>query len=107
MKKTQEIKSEIPLIAENRIEIKGKFEIKIGHYSPKNQRLTNGIRYAACSAAPGFRSPRSFRYAPFPRLTPTTFCQPWSCYASPYSGWQNVVYLERYTKCQPKILQNL
>jgi hypothetical protein len=28
--------------------------------------------------APGFRSPRSFRYAPFPRLTTPTFCQPWS-----------------------------
>jgi hypothetical protein len=29
------------------------------------------------SVAPGFRSPRSFRYAPLPRLTPPTFLQPW------------------------------
>jgi hypothetical protein len=27
------------------------------------------------SVAPGFRSPRSFRCAPFPRHTPPTFCQ--------------------------------
>jgi hypothetical protein len=33
---------------------------------------------------------RSFRYASFPRRCSGTFCQPWSCYASPYSGWQNV-----------------
>jgi hypothetical protein len=26
----------------------------------------------------GLRSPRSFRYAPLPRLTPPTVCQPWS-----------------------------
>jgi len=32
---------------------------------------------------------------PFPRLHPPTFCQPWSCCASPYMGWQNVSYLER------------
>ena len=25
-----------------------------------------------------------------------TFCQPWSCFASPYSGRQNVVNLKRY-----------
>jgi len=30
------------------------------------------------TAAPGFRSARSFRCAPFPRLPPPTFCQPWS-----------------------------
>jgi hypothetical protein len=29
--------------------------------------------------------------APTPHST--TFCQPWSCYASPYPGWQNVSYL--------------
>ena len=52
----------------------------------------------------GLRSARSFRYATFPRLTPPTFLQPWSCYASPYSGCKNVVYLERYAKCQPKYL---
>ena len=46
---------------------------------------------------------RSFRCAPFPRLTPPTFCQPWSCYASPYPGWQNVVNLERYTTFEPRI----
>ena len=49
----------------------------------------------------GLRSARSFRFAPFPRLTPPTFCKPWSCYASPYSGLQNVVYLERYAKVLP------
>jgi len=27
-----------------------------------------------------------------------TFLQPWSCYASPYSGCKNVSYLERYAK---------
>ena len=36
-------------------------------------------------------------------LVPTppspTFCQPWSCFASPYSGCQNVSYLERYMQC--------
>ena len=46
----------------------------------------------------GLRSARSFRFAPFSRLTPPTFLQPWSCYASPYSGCKNVVYLERYAK---------
>jgi hypothetical protein len=30
------------------------------------------------SVAPGFRSARSLRYAPFPRLPPPTVCQPWS-----------------------------
>ena len=58
-------------------------------------RITNGIRYAAYSAARGYvRLGRSLRS--LPRLTPTTFLQPWSCYASPYSGCKNVVYLERY-----------
>ena len=28
----------------------------------------------------------------FVRFFSATFCQPWSCYASPYSGWQNVIY---------------
>jgi hypothetical protein len=27
-----------------------------------------------------------------PRSTPPTFCQPWKCYAFPYSGCQNVIY---------------
>ena len=49
-------------------------------------------RLIGCS---GLCSARSFRYAPFPRLTPPTFCPPWKCYAFPYSGGQNVVYLER------------
>jgi hypothetical protein len=30
--------------------------------------------------------------APFPRKPTPTVCQPWSCYASPYSGWQTVIY---------------
>jgi hypothetical protein len=62
----------------------------------RNLRLTTGIRSAACSAAPGFRSARSFRCAPFPRLPPATFWQPWPCSASPYPGCQNVAYLKRY-----------
>jgi CBS domain containing-hemolysin-like protein len=37
---------------------------------------------SVCASGPkgpsGFRVPRSFRYAPFPRHTPPTFCQPWS-----------------------------
>ena len=57
------------------------------------------------SAAPGFQSARSLRYAPFPRLLPPTFCQPWSCFASPYPGWQNVVYLERYAKWKAKLVE--
>ena len=55
-------------------------------------RLTNGIRFAAYSAARGYVRLGRLR---LPRLTPPTFCKPWSCYASPYSGLQNVVYLER------------
>jgi hypothetical protein len=39
----------------------------------------------------GFRSARSFRYAPIPRLTPPTFWPPCKCYAFAYSGGQNVV----------------
>jgi hypothetical protein len=34
--------------------------------------------------------------SPFVVFCSTTFCQPWSCFASPYSGWQNVANLERY-----------
>jgi hypothetical protein len=38
----------------------------------------------------GYVLARSFRYAPFPRHTPPTFCRPWKCYAFPYPGRQNV-----------------
>jgi hypothetical protein len=58
------------------------------------------------SAAPGFQSARSFRFAPFPRLPPPTFCQPWSCFASPYPGWQNVVYLGRYATYGLRFIKN-
>jgi hypothetical protein len=34
---------------------------------------------------------RAFRFAPFPRQNSATFLQPWSCYASPYSGCKNIV----------------
>ena len=44
----------------------------------KNQHITNGIRCAAFIGGSGLRSARSFRYAPFPRLTAPTFCKPWS-----------------------------
>jgi hypothetical protein len=36
----------------------------------------------------GFRSPRSFRFAPFPRHYSATFLQPWSCCAKPLFGLQ-------------------
>jgi hypothetical protein len=39
----------------------------------------------------GFVLARSLRYASFPRQNSATFLQPWSCYASPYSGCKNVV----------------
>jgi hypothetical protein len=56
----------------------------------KKLRIT-GLFMLRRSSGSGFRSPRSFRYAPLPRLTTPTFLQPWSCYASPYSGCKNVI----------------
>ena len=59
----------------------------------QNHRITNGKcsppirRFGLRKTAVGL--------APFVRFRSTTFCQPWSCCASPYSGWQNVSYLER------------
>ena len=38
------------------------------------------------------------RASPSAVFCSTTFCQPWSCCASPYPGWQNVSYLERYVQ---------
>ena len=42
------------------------------------------------SAAPGFGR-LGHGYA-IPTPPSPTFCQPWSCFASPYPGWQTVVY---------------
>jgi hypothetical protein len=36
-----------------------------------------------------------------------TFCQPWSCYASPYSGWQNVIYSRNVMRNAPYIGQKV
>ena len=66
--------------------------------------ITNGNCCGRCSRPRG-----SVGYVGRLRLAPTppspTFCQPWSCYASPYLGWQNVSYLERYVQvCLRKII---
>jgi hypothetical protein len=50
---------------------------------------------------------RSFRFAPFPRRCYGTFCQPWSCCASPYSGWQNVIYSRNVMRNVPKFIDKL
>jgi hypothetical protein len=42
----------------------------------------------------GFCSPRSFRYAPLPRLTPPTFLQPWSLLRKALiRACKNVIYI--------------
>jgi hypothetical protein len=70
-----------------------KWNKTIGHRIKSKKTAHNRSVYAPLpTVAPGFRSPRSFRYAPLQRLTPPTFLQPWSCYASPYSGCKNVIY---------------
>ena len=55
----------------------------------------------------GLRSARSFAsLAPTPHSA--TVCQPRSCYASPYPGWQTVVYnRERYAKLPLDIIWNI
>ena len=64
--------------------------------------ITNGIRFAALRPSTrrvgGLRSARSVAVlAPTPHSA--TVCQPWPCSASPYSGWQTVVYnRERYVQ---------
>jgi hypothetical protein len=60
-----------------------------------NQHITYGNSFAAHSGGSG-----SIRLGRLKAPTPhsTTVCQPWSCSASPYTGWQTVVNLERYSK---------
>ena len=56
-----------------------------------NKRYT----WIALFGQSSLRSARSVAsLAPTPHYG--TFLQPWSCFASPYSGCKNVVYLERY-----------
>ena len=55
--------------------------------------LTAASRIAAC--------------APFPRHCSGTVCQPWSCYASPYSGWQNVIYSRNVMRNKNPIYQKI
>jgi hypothetical protein len=50
------------------------------------KHLTHGIRCAAGKRRLGLRSPRSFRYAPFPRLTTPHFASPGLCCAKPLFG---------------------
>jgi hypothetical protein len=66
----------------------------------KKPNCTNGSEYAPPPlAAPEFRSARSFRYAPFSRLTPPTFCH--TCASQcPLSGLsKRRKQPERYVQC--------
>jgi len=62
----------------------------------RKRRITNGLRIAADAARGSGWLGRSL--CSLPRQPPPTFCQPWPCSASPYTGWQNVVNLKRYTQ---------
>jgi hypothetical protein len=57
----------------------------------KSPTSHNRIVYASPLKRLGFRSARSFRFAPFPRLTPAQFASPANLWFA-YSGWQTVVY---------------
>ena len=67
----------------------------------KSATTHNRTVYASGLKALGLRSPRSFRFAPFPRLTPAHFCSPGLCYAKPLFGLQKRrIQPERYAKRQ-------
>ena len=69
-------------------------QIKFRNKNVKKGITTSNKRYTLrrLFGGSGLHSPRSHT---FPRLIPPTFLQPWSCYASPYTGCKNVIYLER------------
>jgi len=58
-----------------------------------NHRITCSNCFAARSAVRVPQKPS--RATPFVGFCSTAFCQPWSCFASPYSDWQNITYFKR------------